>query len=207
VLYAVVFLLVSSFSYSGDFSSNLETYTSGEENVGGKDFIFSRVASDKYKYRVELAYVYKDSSPKTLLFDIPEKGFGDKADGEIVVYASYRDGEVVELPMFLGLHATGQHVSGPENKFIWLAVEFNHLLGAVSNSLNFVRADVRVASKMRSSSDRLNYLMSLPRVDLPVPILSEESGIFYLPVQIGKEIINYDKGELSIKVRVKRIKI
>jgi len=194
-------LLISQASISGVISDNVQI-----DNNNNRDSVFAKIQTANPRYKIEIAYSYDGGKPISIHLEVKDRGTSDTAKGEMISFKSYHSGKVVNDPLFLGLRVAAKHIHSKNNNFMWLSMEFNKLTGAVSSPLNIVRVNIGAASRIKDSRKRMAYLRSLPLVDMPTPILSEESGVFYLPVKIGRDIVSYKKGKLSIKIRIREIK-
>jgi len=198
----IVGLILSASSVAGSISDAPGLSSHG---YSGKD-ILVKVPSRFPSHKVELAYTYAGGHTVSMSFVIPDRGTADTAKGEMISFKSYSKGKVSDDPLFLGFRAAAKHVRSTNNNFIWLSMEFNKLTGAVSSPLNMVRVNASMVSKIGDPRKRMRYLKAKKLVDFPTPILSEESGVFYLPIKIGRDIVNYKKGKLVLKIRIRDVK-
>jgi len=196
---AVVGVVLGFSAISGTISDGADGSVVGDS---GND-ILARVASSYPSHKIELAYSYSGKAPISMSLTVPDRGTADTAKGEMISFKSYANGRASDDPLFLGFRVVAKHVRSNKNNFIWLSMEFNKLTGAVSSPLNMVRVNVNKISRINDPRRRMRYLKSKKLIDFPTPILSEESGVFYLPVKIGRDIVNYKRGNLSLKIRIR----
>jgi len=202
-IYLIASLLASEAS-AGPFQSAIRQPPPAATQ---KDTIIGTVYKEKVGYRIEVAYKYASSPVKKFSFTVPRHNESNYALGKVVVYQKYANGKIEDYPVFLGLRMVARSVFNKKNDFIWLSVEFNKLKGVLRDETNLASLSIRKYSFIKSPQQRLSMLQKEPRLKFDVPILTEESGTFYIPASSSGQVINYDKLDLSLKIRVRKIRL